>query len=260
MRASANLIMPGLALLSIAVVMSAGEAFSQQRPGIRPFVTPLEGCSVSDPVETENLYSFTMAQIQALSFARAGERATHGALAGGNSLIEQMPKTMADLRQAQIEDTCAGFVLTPYAGSKNENIATAAKYLAFAYDELGKMTNEMLGITMQSSLRGSVSTRPQLLKLKDKRQEIIQNMNEALNLSLSLLIDQKHTDAQGRPDRLILTHEQKISLTDYLHSRFPTLSDETSIGHSDDFIKQAALIQSFLSGNYTLGTVTATPK
>ncbi len=258
MRANVKAIMPGLALLSIVLLMSAGEAFSQQRPGGRMFVTPPEGCSVSDPVETENLYSFTMAQIQALSFAHVGERVSLRALAGVDGLIEQMPKTMADLRQAQIDDTCAGFILSPYTNSKNETVATAAKYLAFAYDELGKMTNEMLGITMQASVHGKsagVSTRSQLSELKGKRQEILQNMTDALNLSLSLLVDRSHTDPEGKSDRLILTHAQKISLMDYLRSEFPTLSYEKAIGHSD-FVKQAALIESYLN----LETVPITSK
>ncbi len=256
MRACGLSAMPSLVLMGVVLAVSAGEAFPQQRPGIRMFVTPPEGCSVADPVETENLYTLTMAEIRALSFAQSGERASSQALAGGDAVIGQMPKTMGDLRQARIKDTCAGFILSPYESSKNETIATASKYLAFAYDELGKMTNEMLGITMQASMRrkGGTTARAQLSDLRNRRQEIVRNMTDALNVSLSLLVDRSHTDAEGKADRLILTHAQKMSLIDYLHSQFPSLSYEKAIGGSD-FIKQAALIESFLN----LGTVPLTP-
>ena len=258
MKAGGTLAISVLMSACILTVTPANEAFSQVRPGIHTFVTPPEGCSYSEQVETENVYSFTRAQIQALSFARAGERASLRALAGGDALVDQLAKTIADLRQAQIEVTCAGFILSPYAGSKNESIATAAKYLSFAYEELGKMSNEMLGITMQASMQRKVggSTRVQLSDLRDRRQEIMRNMTDALNVSLSLLVDRSHTDSEGKPDRLILTREQRISLRDYLHSQFPTLSDEKPAEPSDDFIKQAALIRSYLN----LGTVTAIPK
>lgn len=241
-----------------ALALAVGTAQAQTRPGIRPFVKTPEGCSYSEPVETENLYTFTRTQIQALAFAQAGEGGGLRALAGGEALFEQMAKTMTDLRQAQIDDTCAGFILSPYADSKNKSIATTAKYLAFAYGELGKMTNEMMGIAMRASMQrksGGASTRSQLSDLRGRRQEILKNMADALNLSLSLLVDQSHTDAEGKPDRLILTHTQKISLLDYLHSRFPTLSYEKATGYSD-FITQAALIESFLN----LGTDSVTQK
>ncbi|HYK90201.1 MAG TPA: hypothetical protein VE398_15605 [Acidobacteriota bacterium] len=248
-------------LIAFVIAISAGTVCAQQRPGIRPFVTPPEGCSYSGSPETENLYSFTMAQIQALSFARAGERASLSALAGGDVLTGQIAKTIADLRQAQIQDTCAGFILSPYSNSKNENVATAAKYLAYAYDQLGKMTNEMLGIAMQASMQSrSWAPTAQLSELKQKRQGIIQNMTDALNLSLSLLLDQNHTDPEGKPDLLILTRDQRTSLMDFLRLKFPTLSDEKGSGHSDDFIKQAAVIQSFLAGNYSSRTSTTPPK
>jgi hypothetical protein len=258
MRANRNISRTLFVQVILALAMSAGMAHAQTRPGIRPFVKTPEGCSYSEPIETENLYTFTRTQIQALAFAQAGESASLRALAGGASLYEQMAKTMTDLRKAQIDDTCAGFLLSPYAGSKNQSIATTAKYLAFAYGELGKMTNEMLGITIRASMlrnTGGAFSRSQLSDLKRRRQEILKNMTDALNLSLSLLVDQSHKDAQGKPDRLILTHTEKISLLDYLHSQFPTLSYEKAVGYSD-FATQAALIESFLN----LGTDSITQK
>ena len=249
-------------LVGYALVAPGRIALAQQRPGIRAIVTPPEGCSVSELAQPEDLYSFIMAEIQALSFARAGERASRWALAGGNDPVDQMAKTMTDLRQAQIEDTCAGFVLSPYTGSKNQNVATASRYLAFAYEELGKMTNDMLGITMQSSIHRNAgnSTRYQLSELKKKRDEIIRNMNDAVNVSLSLLLDPSHRDQDGKPDLLILTRAQRIALMDYLHSQFPSLADKKIVEPSDDFTKQAALIQSFMAGNYDSRIVTSTPK
>ncbi len=257
MKAYRTLGISVLILMGVFLLRPADPAFSQQRPGIRPFISAPEGCSYSEPIDTENVYSFTKSQIQALSFGRAGDRASLRALAGGDALIQQLARTIADLRQAQIEDTCAGLVLSPYTNSKIESIATSAKYLSFAYDELGKMTNDMLGVTMQASMQKSGgASRSQLSELRGRRQEILQNMTDALTVSLSLLVDQNHKDPEGKPDRLILTHAQRISLLDYLQLQFPTLSDEKSTAASDDFLKQAALVQSYLK----LGAVTAIPK
>ncbi len=255
---------PVLVLMSILPAIPARVACAQQRPGIHPFVKTPEACSYSGPIETENLYSLIRTEIQAVSLARAGARASFRALAAGReAAIKEMSKTMTDLRQERIGLTCAGFVLSPFTSSKNETAATAAKYLVFAYEELGKMTDEMLGITLRESLstHDPAAIRLQLSDLERRRHETLQNMTDALNLSLSLLLAQDNADPGGeREDGLILTHAQKMSLEDYLHSQFPSLSERKSVDQSDDFIKQATVIESFLASAHNSGMVTTTPK
>ena len=231
-----------LASVGIALAMMAGRAFCQERPGIRPFVKPPEGCSISDTVDADNLFSFTMAEVQALSLAEAGESERLQLPLDEQARVQQMAKTMTRLREERIGYTCAGFLLAPFTASKIESAATAAKYMVFAFDELGKMTNEMLGAMMQSAMR-SGSAQHQLSELKDKRQGILRNMTDALNVSLSLLVDQSHTNSEGKHD-LLLTRTQKSSILDFIRSHFPSRSYT-----QDDFTKQAALIQSFLSGD-----------
>ncbi len=254
---------PVLVLMSILPYIPARIVCAQQRPGIHPFVKTPEGCSYSEPIETNSLYSLTKTEIQALSLARAGAHASFRALAAGReAAIKEMPKTMTVLRQERIGLTCAGFVLSPFTNSKNETAATVAKYLVFAYEELGKMTDEMLGITLRESLstHDPAAIRLQLSDLERRRHETLQNMTDALNLSLSLLLAQDHADPGGEQDRLILTHGQKMSLVDYLHNQFPSLSDRKSAEQSDDFIKQAAVIDSFLAGDHNSGVVSTTQK
>ncbi len=114
------------------------------------------------------------------------------------------------------------------------------------------MTDEMLGITLQSSLskNNRASAMVRLSDWKARRQEILRNMTDALNVSLSLLLDQSHADANGKPDRLVIAREQKVSLLNYLRSEFPSLWDENRVSDSDDdFTRQAALIRSFLDGS-----------
>ncbi len=238
-----------LLFLNFVLVAPAGLVLAQQRPGIHALVTPPEGCTITESVDKEDLYAFTRAEIQALSFARAGERVNLALAAGGGDPVNKMAN-ITDLRQERIDNTCAGFILSPYTGSKIESVATVAKYLVFAYQELSKMSDEMLGITLRQALPGTDGAPAQLSDWRDRRQSILRNMTDALNLSLSLLIDHSHTNPQGELNHMILTRAQKSSLLEYLNSRFPTLGGQESASHSGDFAAQATMIQAFLAGNY----------
>ncbi len=235
-------------LVTGVLIILAGQAVAQQRPGIRAQVIAPEGCSISGKVDTEDMYNFITTQIQALSFARAGERASfHTSPMGEGSPLSQVPN-FAGLRQERIDNTCAGFILSPYTGSKIQSMATVAKYLVFAYDQLAKMSDEMLGITLRESFSSAtdLSARVELSNWNARRQGILKNMTDAVNLSLSLLI---RTDADGKTSD-ILGPEERHSLLTYLNSQFPVGGGPGTIGYSDDFVKQAALIRSFLSGGY----------
>jgi hypothetical protein len=253
MRTCRPLLIPVLSALIWAVVSQPDRALAQERPGIRPFVNVPEGCYIADPVDTESLYSFLKVQIQALSFAKAGEKANREMLtASDGPPVERIPKVIAGLRQERIEDTCAGFVISSYAGSKNETVSAVAKVLAFAYDDMAKMTNQMLRLTLEDTRKRTpdIMTAKALSDLKDKRQELLQRTTEALNISLSLLVDATRTNPDGNPDHIILSLKERDELLDYLHAQFPNLTNEQASGSSDEFVQQAALIQSFLSGKY----------
>ncbi len=248
-RASIKTVM--LASLILAIRMEAGHA--QTRPGIRPFIKPPEGCYVADAVDTADMYSFLKVQIQALSFAQSGEQANIQMLqTRGGAPFSEVDKTIAGLRQELIENTCASFVVSDFKDSAIPEIATIAKSLAYDYDELGKMSNEMLGINLQKSLQkvNGPSPQRQLSDLLGRRQGILNYMVDALNLSLGLLIDLDRTNAEGKPDHLILSHEQMNTLLEYLYSRFPSLKDNQGVAPSGDFTRQAASIQAFLTGSY----------
>ncbi len=238
-----------LAFLVLAI--QVGRGWAQTRPGIRPFVKPPEGCYLSDPVQPEDIYSFLRVQILALSLADRGERANGKMLeTTGGAPFEEIDKTIAGLREELTENICASFVLSYYIGSKKGDIDTLAKVLASAYDDFGKMSNEMLGINLQKSLQDANRSQRQLSMLLEKRQEILSDMRDALNLTLGLLIDNSRTNAAGKPDRLILNGAQIGGLLDYLYTRFPALKDSQGATASGDFAKQAALIRVFLSSGY----------
>ncbi len=241
-------------LLSLALVIQAGAAQAQQRPGIRAFVTPPKDCYLTDPVETENIYLFLRVQILALSLAQKGESANTQMLqVKGGAPLDELPKTIAGLREERIENTCASFVVAYYVDSKNSTMATVAQFLNYAYDELGKMSDQMLGINLQKSLEKVSGPSPQLQlsRLMDTRREILKNMSDALNLTLGLLVDAGRTNTEGKPDHLILRQAQIKDLLDYLQARFPVLKDnQKTAGLSGDFVKQAASIQAFLTSGY----------
>ncbi len=228
------------------LIIPAGQAVAQQRPGIRAQINAPEGCGISGQVDTEDMFYFIRTQIQSLSFARAGERASFQTSAAGEGTpLSQVPNFVG-LRQERIDNTCASFLLSPYTASKIEGVATVAKYLVFAYDQLAKMSDEMLGIALREGLtNGAESTRVELSNWSSRREEILKNMTDAVNLSLSLLI---RTDADGKPSGIILGPEERHSLLAYLNSLFPVGENTGAIGYSEDFTKQAALIRSFLSG------------
>jgi len=236
---------------SLILAIHACAGYAQTRPGIRPFVTPPEGCQVTEPVESENIHSFLKVQIQALSLAQRGERANIKMMeTKGGAPFDEVDKTIAGLREELIENTCASFVVSDFKDSQDSTIATIAKSLAYDYDELGEMSNQMLGINLQKSLQRLNRTSPQrqLSELMGKREEILRNMIEALNLSLGLLIDDDRTNAEGKPDHLILSHAQVKDLLEYLYVRFPALKESQEVVPSGDFVKQAASIQAFLTG------------
>ncbi len=189
----------------------------------------------------------------ALSLAQRGEQANIKMLQSkGGAPSEGIDKTIAGLREERTENTCASFVVSYYVDSKDQDIATIAKFLAYAYDEFGNMSNQMLGINLQEALQpvNGPSPQRQFSTLLEKRQDLFKGMMDALNLSLGLLIDDGHTNAEGKPDRLILKKAQVEDLLDYLYDRFPSLKDSQVAPPSGDFAKQAAYIQSFLKGNY----------
>jgi hypothetical protein len=232
-------------LATLVLAVQTGASYAQTRPGIRAFVKPPEDCYVTDPIEPENIQSFLRVQILALSLAQRGERANIKMLeTKGGAPFSEIDKTIAGLREELIENTCASFVVSYYKGSKNQSMATVAKYLAQAYDGLGKMSDQMLGINLQKN--GAFQQR-QLSALLQNRQEILRNMTDALNLSLGLLIDDSRVNAEGKPDHLILRSAEKRDLLEYLYTRFPALKgDGQGPAPSGDFIKQAQLIRAFL--------------
>jgi hypothetical protein len=212
-----------------------------------------EGCSIVDPVQTEDPYSFINAQIQSLSFAREGERVDRDVLdAAYGPPSDRMGKAFVGLRKERIDNSCASFLVAPFASSKNERTAAAAKVLTEGYDELSKMTDQMLRINMLETMQTKTggSTYVEFSKMMKRRQEIVEKMADALIDSLVQLIDPRRMDPDGKPDHLILTREQRDALLDNLQSEFPNLKLEQTSERSGDFVKHAALIQSFLSGDY----------
>ncbi len=255
MRTLRSLTISMLPLLVNTILMlgQPGRGLAQERPGIRPFVNVPEGCSIADPVDTESLSSFLKVQIQALAFAQEGQKANREMLIASDvPPAERIPKVIAGLRQERIEDTCASFIISSYSESKNETVSAVAKVLSFAYNDMAKMTNQMLKLNMEDSTKRTpdILSAKALSELKDRRRELLQRITEALNISLSLLVDGTRSNADGKPDHIILSREERDQLLDYLHARFPNLANEQAGGNPGDFVQQAVLIQSFLSGAY----------
>jgi hypothetical protein len=239
--------------MTLVLAVPISPVFSQERPGIRPFITPPENCYVSDPVEPESIYSFLRVQILALSLAQKGEWANARTLeTKGGAKLDEMDKAIAGLREERIQDICASFVVAYYAESKNTTMATVAKFLAQAYDKFAQMSNQMLGINLQKTLSrlNGPSPQRQLSALMEERQTLLQDMELSLNLSLDLLVDTDRKDADGKPDHFILQKAEIRDLLEYLYSRFPTLKDIQGSRPSGDFVKQAASIQAFLTSSY----------
>jgi hypothetical protein len=250
MKARRILITSVLFSTGLAQATSAGLAAPQTRPGIQPFVNVPEGCSLNALPDTGSLYSFTKMQIQALWMARRGERANAGVLTSREDLpMSEVAAMIRGMREEHIEDTCAAFILSAFTASTNEDAATIAKILSTAYQQLAGMTDQLLGIILQGTQdRDQGATRDRFAQWKSRRRDLLAKMTEALNVSLSLLVDERRRNADGKADRMILTQAQRDDLLMYVNSKFPALEKEKKIGHSGDFIEQALLIQSFLTG------------
>ena len=241
-----------LLLTCLILVIGSGQASAQRRPNVQPFVNIPEGCYFTEQPDLDSLYTFTKTQIQALSMARRGEVANLDVLASKEDLpLNEMSEMITGMREERIQNTCAAFIMSAFGDSKNETAAMAAKVLALSYQQLMDLTDQMLGIVLQGTRdRTGASTRAVFLQWKLKRQETMNNMTQALNISLSLLVDESRKNADGKPDHLILTRTQRDGLLNYLTSKFPSLEKEKKIKHSGDFMEQVLLIQSFLTGNY----------
>ncbi len=241
---------PAISTLSVVIIVlltPARQAVAQQRPGIRAQINAPEGCSISDPVDTEDTFNFIKTQIQALSFARKGERAGLETSPAAGSNPNSVVPNFVGLREARIDNTCAGFILSPYTTSKIKGVATAAKSLVSAYQELANMSDELLGITLRETVSAnSVSALGQASDWSRRRQVILKKMNDTVNQSLSQLT---RTNEEGKASETTLSPGDRHSLLVYLNSKFPVGNPE-AIGNSVDFVKQAALIRSYLSGGY----------
>ena len=234
-------------------MIQACPALAQERPGVKLTINPPEDCYISETVQPESIYSYLKVQIQALALAQRGEWSQGKMLEreGGVGTADTA-QTIAGLRAERLDNVCSSFVVSHYTGSKNPTVAATAKYLASAYDELGKMSNQMLGITLQKSLQRVKGPSPQaqFSKLMERRREILAKMTDALKLSLALLVDENRTDAQGNLDHLVLSKAQIKEILDYMYTRFPSLNDDKKDDRPGNFIKQAAMIQAFLTGAY----------
>jgi hypothetical protein len=236
--------------MSTLLLVIFSSAYAQERPGVQMFVNAPEGCYVVEPVEAENIYSFIKAQIQALALAQKGERAIVRTLnSNGSSPLED--KTITDLRKDRVANACASFVVSYYSKSKVPSMAAIGQFLAYAYDELGKMDNQLLGINLQKSLRKVIGTSPQrqFVDLMDKREKLLKGMADAQNLTLLLLIDENRQNEEGKSDHLILRKAEITDILDYLSTEFPALEGKGT-APSENFTKQAALIKTFLTGSY----------
>jgi hypothetical protein len=240
-----------LLLLSLAEATATGLDGAQTRPGIQPFVNVPDGCSLTAPPDTGSLFSFTKMQIQALWMARRGEQANLEVLASRGDLpMSQMAEMIRGMREEHIEDNCAAFVVSAFSESPIENAGTVAKVLSAGYQQLGSMADQMLGIVLQGIQdKSGRATRERFAEWKSKRREILANMTKALEISLSLLVDQRRRNAEGRAEHMILTRAQREELLTYVNSKFPALENEKKVSHSGDFIEQALLIHSFLTGD-----------
>ena len=171
--------------------------------------------------------------------------------ATGGPPIDKMARLLAGLRKERINNSCAGFVISPYAQSRNEYIASSAGFLVHAYEELGKMTDQMLQLTLAETMlqKAGTSSEAEFAHLKNRRRELVGYMGVALDVSLSLLLDAR-LDFNGEHNHMVITAAQRDELLKYLYSQFPALKKKTTDAISGDFAPQVVRIQSFLSGKY----------
>ncbi len=231
--------------------IASREASAQHRvtPGV---ATPPDGCLVHGFAKREDLFSFTRDEIQSLSIAYTGAQANSLVLtSNGQPPAQEIAKSMAGLREELKGNACAAFVISDYSTSTNETTSNVAKFLVFAYTQLGQLSNEMLQIVMRGSLsgRGRNSQWEELVRWNKKRQEILGQISDALNVSMSSLIDESRTNPDGKHDHLLFSLQQRDALLKYLYTHFPSLADEKKVEHSEPFVDQASLIKSFLTGD-----------
>jgi hypothetical protein len=239
--------------VSLILAIQADMVCAQQRPGVRPNVNPPENCYVDAPVETENSFSFLGAQIQALSLAHDGEWANKKMLdTKGGAPPGEVDQTIMGLRKERIDNMCAAFVVSYYVNSRTPSIASTAKLFKDSFDELGKMSDQMLGINLQWFARKPIGLPPQrqLSILMTRRQEILHKMGDSLNQSLQLFIDESRISEEGKPDHLVLNKDEINELLHCLDTFFPALKNIDKLERPGEFLKQAASIQTFLTSSY----------
>jgi hypothetical protein len=147
---------------------------------------------------------------------------------------------------------CASFIVSYYVNSPISPIASTAKLFKDSYDELGQMSDQMLGINLQKFLQKATGSSPQrqLSTLLERRQEILHKMEEALDQVLLSLIDESRTNEEGKCDHLILSKGEVNDLLNCLDTHFPTLKNSEKLVPTGNFLKQAAFIQIFLTSSY----------
>ena len=236
---------------SILAISGPGAGFAQERPGIHSFVNIPEACYLTEPVQPESVYSFTKVQIQALWLARKGEESIRDILSSGQDLPDDEPaRLITGLRTERIQTTCASFVISAFAKSGDKNIAAAAQSIALGYQQLTRMTDEMLPSVIYAGVESMHD--PVQAKFSDwvkRHQETVAGLTESLYLSLSFLVDPTRVDSGGKLDHLILTAAERKSLLDDLNSKFPSLQKDKAKPRPGGILGQASLIYTLLTGS-----------
>jgi hypothetical protein len=205
----------------------------------------LASCAISLEPAQLTPYGFAKAVLGSLWYARnAAERGNEIKQFGKetDNYFSWMTAMMRINKTSTNDFICAKKTVRPFlAKEAGEDTNTTAEFFIITYDQHIDINDRLLDVlkkldsTKQSDLMDQIST------LQVERGQRWSDLVQPTTLALMLLIDQKHTDAKGNVDRLVVTKAQKESLLGWANEHFPEFKNGTPKDQWSDPAKTAHL-------------------
>jgi len=196
-------------------------------------------------------YGFAKAVLVSLWYAR-------NAAEGGNE-TEQAGKesdnyfsyvtALMRINRTTNDFICARKSVKPFSvKAAGENISTAAKFFAITYDEHIRLNQRLIDVLKKLDSTKQFELTDQISTLQVERGQRWADLIRPTGLALTLLIDLKHADENGKANRLIITKAQRQTLLDWANDHFQEFKNGTPKDQWSDPAKTANLYFTFFEG------------
>lgn len=212
--------------------------------------TPAEAvCISSIPADRENRFSFAMAFVDSLGYAKSAVEQLSKTHDGDG--VQKQIQEMLDIRKAAIDYECARDVLSPYKTSTNSKIGDSAETAVLIYSTLLMLDEELLRLQVKvmDSPPGTIN----MGEMVDHFSKVGAAKNNTWKQLVSVAAMVSHTlvkppgDPNARATTLNLTTTQRNLLLSYLRQMLGPDVTQGLMAGQPAFLGAGAGLYQFLS-------------